>query len=62
VSEEPPTSRIRSLVGLVLVVALFAAVWFVMSELRKSSALQDCYASGRTNCVTIDSSGAHTTR
>lgn len=61
-SEEPPASRMRSLVGLALVAALFAGVWFVMSELRKSAALQDCYASGRTNCVTIDSSGAHATR
>ena len=63
VTEEPPPSkRLRSLVGLALLAALFAGVWFVMTELRRSAQLQDCYASGRTNCVTIDSTGAHTKR
>ena len=61
-TEQPQSARWRSLVGLVLVAALFAGVWFVMAQLRRSAALQDCYASGRTNCVTIDSTGAHPAR
>ncbi len=61
-TQDPGPSRLRSLVGLVLVAALFACVWWVMTQLRRSAALQDCYASGRTNCVTIDSSGAHPNR
>lgn len=61
-TQDPGPSRLRSLVGLALVVALFAGVWFVMTQLRRSAALQDCYASGRTNCVIIDSTGAHPNR
>ena len=56
---EPPPNRIRSLVGLAIFVALFGGVWFVMNELRESARLQNCYASGRRDCVTIDSTGAH---
>lgn len=58
-TDRQPGSRVRSLAGLVLVAVLFAGVWFVMTELRRSAALQDCFASGRRNCVTIDSNGAH---
>ena len=61
-TDQPQSARWRSLVVLVLVAALFAGVWFVMAQLRRSAALQDCYASGRTNCVTIDSTGAHPAR
>ena len=61
-TEPPPHARLRSLVGFVLLAALFAGCWFVMSELRQSSRLQDCYASGRRDCVTIDSNGAHVNR
>lgn len=61
-NDEPPRSRVRFLVGLALAAVLFAGVWFVMTELRRSAALQNCYASGRRDCVTIDSTGAHTNR
>ncbi len=44
----------RSLAGLLLVVALFAVAWIVLSHLRRSAALQECFASGRTNCLPID--------
>ncbi len=42
--------------------ALFAGGWFVLNELRRSAALQDCYASGRRDCVTIDGTGTHVNR
>ena len=53
------TSQWRSLFGLLLVVALFAGAWIVLSHLRRSAALQECFASGRTNCLPIN---ATTTR
>jgi hypothetical protein len=34
-----------------------AAVWYLMRELRQSASLQDCIASGRTNCAPIATSG-----
>ena len=61
-SEEPSNNRLRSLVGLALLAALFAGGWFVLNELRRSAALQDCYASGRRDCVTIDGTGTHVKR
>ena len=61
-SEGPSSNRLRSLVGLALLAALFAGGWFVLNELRRSAALQDCYASGRRECVTIDGTGTHVNR
>jgi hypothetical protein len=48
------TSPWRSFFGLLLVVALSAGAWIVLSHLRRSAALQECFASGRTNCLPID--------
>ena len=61
-SEGPSSNRLRSLVGLALLAALFVGAWFVLSALRRSAALQDCYASGRRDCVTIDGTGTHVKR
>ena len=61
-TEEPTPSNRRALVGLVLMAVLFLGVWYVVSALRHSAALQDCYSSGRRDCVTIDSNGAHVNR
>ena len=58
-SDQPPKNHLRSLLGLALAAMVFAGVWFVFDHLRRSAALEDCYASGRRNCVTIDSNGAH---
>ena len=60
-SEEPSNNRLRSLVGLALDHDRLS-VWFVLNELRRSAALQDCYASGRRDCVTIDGTGTHVNR
>ncbi len=54
-NDQPAHSPWRSVVALALVIVLLGGVWFVMRELRRSAALQDCFASGRTNCVRIDS-------
>lgn len=48
-----PAPRYRALVGLVLVVVLAVAVLFIMHRLQESAQMQDCLASGRTNCAPI---------
>jgi hypothetical protein len=53
----PSGSPLRTLVGLGLVIALIAGVWFVMQQLRHASAIQDCVSSGRTNCAPISTGG-----
>jgi hypothetical protein len=51
----PQSSPLRTIVGLGLIVALILAVLFIMQQLRHASAIQDCVASGRTNCAPISS-------
>jgi len=53
--EQPP--RHRALIGLLLLACLLVAVLFVIHELQKSSRMQDCLASGRTNCAPIETDG-----
>jgi hypothetical protein len=56
-NDEPdPPPRSRALVGLLLLAGLIAAVLFVVHELQGAARLQDCVASGRTNCAPIDTS------
>jgi cell division septal protein FtsQ len=52
--DDPPRSPLRALIGLGLVVVLILGVLFVMQQLRHASAIQDCVASGRTNCAPIN--------
>jgi hypothetical protein len=52
--DDPPSQPHRALIGLLAVVALVAGVVFVMYRLHQASALQDCMASGRTNCMPIE--------
>ena len=52
---QPP--RHRALLGLLLLVCLLAAVLFVAHELQEASRMQDCLASGRTNCAPIETNG-----
>jgi hypothetical protein len=53
--DEPKSSPLRAVVGLGLVVVLILGVLFVMEQLRHAAAIQDCVASGRTNCAPITS-------
>ena len=53
--DDPRGSPLRAVVGLGLILALILVVLFVMQHLRSAAALQDCVASGRTNCAPIDS-------
>ena len=47
----------RAVVALVLVAVLILGVLFIMQQLRQSAAIQDCVASGRTNCAPISGGG-----
>ena len=51
-NEDPPPWR--ALVGLLVVVALMGGVWHVMHRLQEAGRLQECFASGRTNCAPIE--------
>jgi hypothetical protein len=48
-------SVLRTLVGLGLILVLILGMLFVMQQLRQAAAIQDCVASGRTNCAPITS-------
>ncbi|MDR3535056.1 MAG: hypothetical protein P4L71_01025 [Acetobacteraceae bacterium] len=52
-NDEPPTSPLRAVVGLALIAGLIVGVLFIMHELQHAAAIQDCVASGRTNCAPI---------
>jgi len=44
----------RALVGLIALVVLVCAVLFIMHRLNQAAQIQDCVASGRTNCAPIE--------
>ncbi len=50
-------ARHRALIGLLLLIGLLVGVLFVVHELQGAARMQDCLASGRTNCAPIDSTG-----
>jgi hypothetical protein len=52
--DDEPGSPLRPMAGLLLIAALIVAVLFVIRELRSAARIQDCVASGRTNCAPID--------
>ena len=49
-----PASNRGAIAALVVVLALVAVGWFLTQGLHKSGQMQDCVASGRTNCAPID--------
>jgi hypothetical protein len=52
--DPPPGPPRAALVALLLVAALVGSFMFVMHRLTDAGRLQDCVASGRTNCAPID--------
>jgi hypothetical protein len=52
--DDPPASSRRAAVGLVLFLLGMVAVLFIIQQLRHAGQLQDCIASGRTNCAPIE--------
>jgi hypothetical protein len=51
--DDPVPNRRRALVGLVAIILAIGAVLFVMHRLNQTARIQDCVASGRTNCAPI---------
>ena len=51
---DPGPNPRRALVGLIALVVLVCAVLFIMHRLNQAAQIQDCVASGRTNCAPID--------
>ena len=49
-----PDSRRPAVLGLILVLVLVVAGYFLVTALRKNADLEDCLMSGRRNCAPID--------
>jgi hypothetical protein len=49
-----PDSRRAAVIGLVVVLVLVAAGYFLVNALRENANLEDCLMSGRRNCAPID--------
>jgi hypothetical protein len=53
--EDPAPGPPRgALMALLLVVALVGGFMFIMHRLNEAGRMQDCFASGRTNCAPIE--------
>jgi hypothetical protein len=55
--DDPGPNPYRALIGLVAIGVLIIGVLFIMHRLNQAAKIQDCVASGRTNCAPIDTSG-----
>lgn len=53
--DEP--SRKGPLAALLIIIAMVAISLYISHRLREAATLQDCVASGRSNCAPIDPSG-----
>jgi hypothetical protein len=53
-NDQEPDSRRPALIGLLLVLALVVAAYFLVNALRKNADLEDCLMSGRRNCAPIE--------
>ncbi len=52
--DDPSPPPYRALIGLVAIVVLVVGVLFIMHRLNQAAQIQDCVASGRTNCAPIE--------
>jgi len=53
--DHPETeSRRPAVIGLILVLALVVAGYFLVTALRQNANLEDCLMSGRKNCAELD--------
>lgn len=51
--EDPPPSRTRALVALLLLLALVAGGWLLSRHLSQVASTEDCLMAGRRNCAPI---------
>ena len=49
-----PDSRRPAVIGLIVVLLLVVAGYFVMMALQRNATLEDCLMSGRRNCAPIE--------
>jgi hypothetical protein len=49
-----PDSRRPAVIGLIVVLALVVASYFLVTALRQNANLEDCLMSGRKNCAPIE--------
>ena len=49
-----PPSRRNGLLAMLIVALLLGGMFLLMQRLHRDSAIQDCVASGRTNCAPIN--------
>ena len=49
-----PDSRRPAVIGLILVLALVVAGYYLVTALRNNANLEDCLMSGRKNCAPIE--------
>jgi hypothetical protein len=58
---DPPEhdSRRPAVIGLLVILALVVAGYFLMTALRNNAKLEDCLMSGRKNCAPIDVPARH---
>jgi len=54
--DDQPGSPRRAVIGLLAFLGGIAAVLFIIQQLRHAGQIQDCVASGRTNCAPIERS------
>jgi hypothetical protein len=52
--DREPDNRRPALIGLVVVLVLVVAAYFLVTALRKNADLEDCLMSGRHNCAPIE--------
>jgi hypothetical protein len=52
-----PDSRRPAVIGLLVVLVLVVAGYFLMTALRQNASLEDCLMSGRKNCAPIETPG-----
>jgi hypothetical protein len=55
--DDPGSGPRRALIGLVAIVVAIVGVLFIMHRLNQAARIQDCVASGRTNCAPIEATG-----
>jgi hypothetical protein len=55
----PEPNPRRALIGLLAIIALVVAVLFIVHRLDQAARIQDCVASGRTNCAPIEAPARH---
>jgi hypothetical protein len=52
--DHEPDSRRGAVIGLVIILGLVVAGYFLMTALHEKAALEDCLMSGRKNCAPIE--------